>query len=62
MRWKVDAIIETRLAGPGSEAEARAQVQAELWKLVEGLESALGNPMGTSVHILGVEPLGEDEG
>jgi hypothetical protein len=61
MRWKIDAIIETRYAGPASEAEARKQVQAELWRLVEGLEAALGTSMATSVHILGVEPLSEEE-
>lgn len=60
MRWKVDAIIETRLDG-ADEAGVRKQVQAELWRLVEGLEAALGNPMATSVHILGVEALAEEE-
>ena len=60
MRWKVDAIIETRLDG-ASEADVRKQVQAELWRLVEALEAALGNPMATSVHILGVEALAEEE-
>lgn len=60
MRWKVDAIIETRLTGP-DEAHVRQAVQASIWKLVESLEAELGNPMGTSVHILGVEALeGED--
>jgi len=60
MRWKVDAIIETRFEGPASEPEARQAAQAELWKLVEGLEAALGNPMATSVHILGVEAVQDD--
>lgn len=60
MRWKVDAIIETRIPGPDDEAQVRKLVQAELWKLVEGLEAALGVSMATSVHILGAEPLPED--
>lgn len=60
MRWKIDAIIETRLDGPADEAEVRKRVQSELWKLVEGLEAALGNAMATSVHLLGVEPIEEE--
>ena len=60
MRWKVDAIIETRFAGPQDEAAARKLVQAELWRLVEALETALGTELATSVHILGAEPL-QDE-
>jgi hypothetical protein len=60
MRWKVDAIIETRFPGPADEAQARKLVQAELWKLVEALEAALGVSMTTSVHILGAEPLEDD--
>lgn len=60
MRWKVDALIETRFAGPADEAAARKQLQAELWRLVEGLEAALGNQLATSVHILGCEPLADD--
>lgn len=61
MKWKVDALIETRFVGPKDEAQARKQLQAELWRLVEGLEAALGNQLATSVHILGCEPLDEDE-
>lgn len=61
MKWKVDAIIETRLTGP-DEATVRKAVQAAVWKLVEGLEAELGNPMGTSVHILGVEALADEDG
>ena len=61
MRWKVDALIETRLAEAASAEAARQAVQAELWKLVEALEAALGCPMATSVVILGAEPL-DDEG
>lgn len=60
MRWKVDALIETRLEGPLNEEAARKRVQEELWRLVEGLEAALGNALATSVVVLGVERL-EDE-
>jgi hypothetical protein len=59
MRWKVDAIIETRFDGVEDESQARKLVQAELWKLVEALEAALGTSMTTNVHILGAEPLDE---
>jgi len=61
MRWKVDAIIETRFPGPADEAQARKLVQAELWKLVEAMEASLGISMATSVHILGAEPLEDDD-
>jgi hypothetical protein len=61
MKWKVDALIETRFVGPADEQKVRKQLQAELWKLVEGLEQALGNELSTSVHIVGCEPLYEDE-
>ena len=61
MRWKLDALIETRFEGPEDEARARKVVQAELWRLVEGLEVSLGNALGTSVTILACEPL-PDEG
>jgi hypothetical protein len=61
MRWKVDAIIETRLDGPEDEAQARKLVQAELWKLVETLEAALGTSMATNVVILGAEPLPDED-
>ena len=60
MRWKVDAIIETRFEGAQDEAAARKLVQAELWKLVEALEAALGTSMSTNVHILGAEPIEDD--
>lgn len=60
MRWKIDAILETRLEGP-DEASVKKLVQAELWKLIDGLEAALGISMATSVHILGVEPLPDEE-
>lgn len=60
MRWKVDALIETRFVGPADEAKARKQVQAELWRLVESLEKALGSEMATSVHILGCEPIDDE--
>ena len=60
MRWKVDALIETRFDGPADEAKARKTIQAEIWKLVEGLEAALGNPLSTSVTILGCEPADAD--
>jgi hypothetical protein len=60
MKWKVDALIETRFIGPADEAQARKQVQAELWELIEGLEARLGNALATSVHILACEPL-QDE-
>lgn len=60
MRWKVDALIETRFVGPTDEAKARKQVQAELWRLVESLEQALGSEMATSVHILGCEPIDDE--
>lgn len=56
MRWKVDALIETRFDGPADEAKARKAVQAEIWKLVEGLEAALGSQLATSVTIMGCEP------
>lgn len=59
MRWKVDAIIETRFDGPADEARARKLVQAELWKLVEGLEAKLGNAIGTSITILNCEAVVE---
>lgn len=60
MRWKVDALIETRYDGPADEAKARKQVQAEIWKLIEGLEEALGNQLSTSVTIMGCEPAEEE--
>jgi hypothetical protein len=62
MRWKIDAIIETRLDSAADETQVRKQVLAELWKLVETLEAALGNPMATSVHVLGVEPVPDEDG
>lgn len=62
MRWKVDALIETRLQGPASEAEAKKAVQAELWRLVDELEAALGISLATSLTILGVEQLPDDDG
>lgn len=61
MRWKVDAIIETRFPGPEDEAQARKLVQAELWKLVETLEAALGTSMTTNIVILGAEPMPDDD-
>ncbi|MEB3196631.1 MAG: hypothetical protein VKP62_05445 [Candidatus Sericytochromatia bacterium] len=61
MRWKLDALIETRFAGPDDEDRARKLVQAELWKLVEALEQALGNPLNTSVTLLDCQALPEDE-
>ncbi|MDB5098474.1 MAG: hypothetical protein JWM80_2895 [Cyanobacteria bacterium RYN_339] len=57
MKWKVDALIETRFVGPADEAKVRKLLQAELWRLVEGLEQALGNKLSTSVHIVGCEPI-----
>lgn len=60
MRWKVDALIETRFDGPADEAKARKAVQNEIWKLIEALEGALGNPLSTSVTILGCEPAEEE--
>lgn len=60
MRWKVDALIETRFDGPADEAKARKLVQAEIWKLVEGLEEALGSQLATSVTIMGCEPAEEE--
>jgi hypothetical protein len=60
MRWKIDALIETRFEGPDDEARARKLVQAEIWKLVEALEEALGNPLSTSVTIMGCEPAEEE--
>ena len=60
MRWKVNAIIETCLAGAESEHEAKQRVQSELWRLVDGLEAALGVPMATSVHILDATPADDD--
>lgn len=62
MRWKVDALIETRFEGPDDESRARKAVQAEIWKLVEALEAALGNNLATSVTIMGCEPADGDEG
>lgn len=61
MRWKLDALIETRFDGPEDEARARKLVQAELWRLVETLETSLGNALGTSVTVLGCEPVPADE-
>jgi hypothetical protein len=60
MKWKVDALIETRFSGPADEALVRKQLQAELWRLIEGLETALGNSLATSVHILACVPLDDD--
>ena len=60
MRWKVDALIETRLVGPADEAKVRKHVQTALWQLIEQLEKELGNSMATSVHIVGCEPIDED--
>ena len=60
MRWKVDALIETRFDGPADEAKARKLVQNAVWKLVEGLEAELGNALGTSVTIMGCEPAEEE--
>ena len=54
MRWKVDALIEARFEGPVDEAAARRLLQTELWRLVEGLEGALGTSMSTSIHIMDV--------
>lgn len=62
MRWKVDALIETRFEGPDDESRARKLVQAEIWKLVEALEAALGNAMSTSVTIMGCEPADDGNG
>ena len=62
MRWKLDALIETRFDGPDDEAKARKVVQAEIWRLVEALEAALGNPLSTSVAIMACEPADETEG
>jgi hypothetical protein len=61
MRWKVDAIIETRFPGPDDETQVRKKVQAELWKLVEKLEAELGTSMTTNVVILGAEPLPDED-
>lgn len=60
IKWKVDALIETRFVGPNDEGQARKQLQAELWRLIEGLETALGNQLSTSIHILGCEPLDDE--
>ncbi|MEB3221271.1 MAG: hypothetical protein VKS61_04890 [Candidatus Sericytochromatia bacterium] len=60
MRWKLDALIETRFEGPDDEVRARKIVQAELWRLIEGLEAALGNQLGTSVTVLACEPLADE--
>lgn len=57
MRWKVDALIEARFEGPADEAAARRLLQSELWRLVEGLEAALGTSMSTSIHIMDVARL-----
>jgi hypothetical protein len=61
MRWKVDAIIETRFPGPDDEAQAKKLVQAEIWRLVEALETALGTSLSTNVVILGIEPAPDDD-
>jgi hypothetical protein len=60
MRWKLDALIETRFEGPDDEVRARKVVQAELWRLIEGLEATLGNQLGTSVTVLACEPVPDD--
>jgi len=60
MRWKVDALIETRFEAGDSEVEAKKLFQAQLWQLIEQLETALGTPLGTSVTVLGCEPLPEE--
>lgn len=60
MRWKVDALIETRFDGPADEAKAKKLVQNAIWKLVEGLEQELGNELGTSVTIMGCDPAEEE--
>lgn len=61
MRWKLDALIETRFEGPDDEVRARKVVQAELWRLIEALEETLGNALGTSVTVLACEPAPADE-
>lgn len=60
MRWKVDALIETRFEAGPTEAEAKKLFQAQVWQLIEQLENALGTPLGTSVTVLGCEPLPEE--
>ena len=53
------------VGGRGTETHLRPLATARfaavfVWKLVEAMEAALGISMATSVHILGAEPL-EDE-
>ncbi|MEB3329345.1 MAG: hypothetical protein VKQ33_08965 [Candidatus Sericytochromatia bacterium] len=60
MRWKLDALIETRFEGPDDEVRARKLVQAELWRLIEAMEAALGNQLGSSVTVLACEAVPDD--